>query len=384
MHVLMIGLDASLLGDPHSHAVQRHLEYARRIGTLTTITYNPAGQPKTVCRFAENFTVHPTNTRPALFPWAAYRLAARLQRQRPADLVTTQDPFACGLVGLLLKWRFGLPLNVQSHSHFFDNPHWIAERPLRNRGLSALARLIVPRADTLRVLSEREKAICVRRGASPERIFVLTAPTDVASFAWPVPAERLAALRESLGIDPDAPVLLWVGIPAAFKHVELLLAAYRLVRAQRPAARLVMAGDFAARLDFARRAEAEGVIFPGRVDYADLPAYYQLASVYVHSSRYEGVARVLMEALAAATPVVATDHLGAAEVVRHGESGLLTDHSPEALSEAVIALLDDPARARAMGAAGQRDVLERFDYERQLERVVETYRATLRIAGRAV
>ena len=42
MHVLMISLDASLLGDPHGNTVQRHLEYARRIGDLSIVTYNPA------------------------------------------------------------------------------------------------------------------------------------------------------------------------------------------------------------------------------------------------------------------------------------------------------------------------------------------------------
>jgi glycosyltransferase involved in cell wall biosynthesis len=384
MHVLMISLDYSLLGDPHGNTVARHLEYARRIGTLTIVTYNPASQPKAPRQFADNLAVYPVNTRPALFPWAAYRLAARLHRQRPADLVTTQDPFACGLVGLLLKWRCGLPLNVQSHSHFFENPHWLAERPLRNRLLYALAHFIVPRADTVRVLSGREKAIYVRHGVAPERIFVLTVPTPVAAFAQPVGEARLAELRAALGLAPDAPVLLWVGFPAAFKHVELLLAAYRLVRAQRPAARLVLAGDFRTRPEFVRQAQVAGAIFAGRVEHTDLPVYYQLASVYVHSSRYEGVARVLIEALASGTPVVSTDHLGAAEVVRHGESGLLTEHTPEALAGAIITLLDDPERARAMGAAGQRDVLVRFDYERGLDAIAETYRATLRLAGRGI
>lgn len=383
MHVLMISLDHSLLGDPHGNTLQRHLEYARRIGTVTVVAYNPRSQSKASQQLAENLAVYPTNTRPALFPWSAYRLAARIHRQHPADVVTTQDPFACGLVGLLLKWRFGLPLNVQSHSHFFDNPYWIAERPLRNRLLNVLGRFVIPRADTVRVLSEREKALCVRYGQSPERIMVLTVPTPVAAFAQPVGAARLAELRAMLGVAPDAPVLLWVGFPAASKHVELLLAAYQRVRAQHPAARLVLVGDFHTRPDFVRQAGAAGVIFAGRVDHADLPAYYQLASVYVHSSRYEGVARVLIEALAAGTPVVSTDHLGAAEVVRHGESGLLTGHTPEALAEAIIALLNDPERARAMGVAGQRDVLVRFDYERGLDAVAETYRATVRLAGRA-
>lgn len=384
MHLLMLGLDSSLLGDPHGNTVARHIEYAERIGQLSVIVYTHASDPKTVTRLSEQLIVYPTNVRtPYLFPWAAYRLGVRIHRRQPADLITTQDPFATGLIGLWLKWRLRIPLNVQSHSHFFKNPDWVAEHPLRNRALQAIGKFVVRRADTLRVLSEREKAICVRLGVAPRRIIVLTAPTDVGSFAPPVAPERIAELRRELGITPDAPVLLWVGLPTRAKNVELLLEAYRAIRAARPRARLVMAGDFNGRPDFAQRAQSEGVILPGRVDYASLPAYYQLAAIYVHSSRYEGVPRVLIEALAAGTPVVATDHLGASEVVRPGETGLLTPHTPDALAEAVIALLDDPARAAAMGAAGQRDVLERFDYERQLDRVVETYRETLRIAGRS-
>jgi glycosyltransferase involved in cell wall biosynthesis len=314
-----------------------------------------------------------------LFPWVAYRLAARLVREQSVDVVTTQDPFATGLVGVLLKWRFGVALDVQSHSHFFENPDWIAERPLRNRFLYRLAGWIIKRADTNRVLSEREKAIYVKRGVPADRIAVLTTPTHVDVFVPPRPTADLAALRESLGITADAPVLVWVGFPAEFKHIDLLLEAYQRVKAARPAARLVMVGNFATRPDFVRRATAAGVIFAGRVDHDDLPLYYQVADVYLHSSRYEGVPKVLIEALAAGTPVVSTDHLGADVVVWNGETGLLTDHTPEALAAAAIMLIDDPARARAMGAAGQQDVVERFDYERQLDRIVESFRVTLRV-----
>lgn len=383
MHVLMISLDPSMLGDQHGNTVQRHLDYARRIGELSVLTYNPAADPKPALRVTDFFTVYPTNTRPLLFPWVAYRAAARIHRQRPVDVVSTQDPFSTGLVGLWLKWRYGLPLDVQNHSHFFENPDWIAERPLRNRVLYAIAQRVITRADTNRVLTGREKAIYVRRGVPAERIAVLPTPTRVEYFADRVPPARLTGLRTSLGIAPDAPVVLWVGFPAAVKNVDLLLAAYARVRAQRPEVRLVMAGDFAGRPDFVRRAAAESVVFAGRVDHDDLPAYYQMAALYAHSSHYEGFGKVLVEALAAGTPVVATRSDGPDAIIRAGKTGMLTDHTPEALSAAMITLLDDPDRARAMGAAGQRDVLAAFDYERQLDRVVESFRVTQRVAGKS-
>lgn len=383
MHLLMISLDSSLLGDPHGNTVTRHIAYAERVGQISVIVYNPASSAKPVTRLSDRLVVNPTNVRtPYFFPWAAYRLGVRIHRQQRADLITTQDPFATGLIGLWLKWRLRIPLNTQNHSTFFNNHAWIAERPLRNRALHAIGKFVVKRADTHRVLTEGEKQHYLAMGIPSERVIVLPTPTDVALFAVAQPPERIAALRDSLSLAPNAPVILWVGLPARVKHVELLLDTYRHVKQAHPAARLVMAGDFSGRPDFARAAQAGGVIFPGRVAHDDLPAYYQMASVYAHSSRYEGFGKVLVEALAAGTPVVSTDGDGPRDIIRDGETGLLTAHTSGALAAAIAALLDDPERAQAMGAAGQADVLARFEYARQLDAIAETFEHALRVAGR--
>lgn len=376
MHVLMIGLDFSLLGDPHGDTVQRHLEYARRIGSISTVVYNPAAQPKLVQHFAENYTVYPTNTYPLLFPWAAYRTAAYIHRKHPVDVVTTQDPFACGLVGLLLKWRFGLPLNMQSHSTFFTNPDWIREHPIRNRLLRGLGKFLVRRADTHRVLTDYEKNVYRSLGIAEERLFVVSVPVPLDPFARPVPDEQRAAIRRNLHIEPDAPLAIWVGLPVAFKHIDLLLDAFDLVHADLPAARLVMVGDFTNYPSYKQRANPDVIYFAGRIPHEHLPAYYAAADIYTHSSRYEGVPRVLIEALAAGKPVVSTRHIGSSAVVQDGKTGLLCDHTPRALADAILALLRNPERAREMGQAGREDVLTRFDSERLISAIVDTYRQT--------
>lgn len=382
MRVMMISLDSSLLGDPHGNTVQRHIAYADRIGTLAIVVYNPPKPHRSPQTFSGSLTVYPTNTRPITYPLAAYRAAARLQRAEPFDLVTTQDPFATGITGLLLKWRFGLPLDVQNHSSFFNNPDWMAERPLRNRALHLLGRLVVRRADTHRVLTEGEKCHYLAMGIPTERIAVQHTPTDVRKFAMPVPPERTAALRDALNIPPGAPVLLWVGMPAEVKNIPLLLAAFTQVQHEMPETRLILAGDFSGRPDLAPALQAPHIITPGRVDHDDLPAYYALADCYVHSSRYEGFGKVLAEALAAGTPVVATSGDGPRAIVKDGQTGLLTEHTAEALAAAILALLRDPARRVAMGAAGRADVLERFDYDRQLDAIVTTFQRTLDVTGK--
>ena len=381
MHVLMISLDNSLLGNPHGNTVQRHIEYARRIGALSIVVYNPSARARRVTRLSDRLIVYPANVpAPLGYPVAAFRRAARVHRERPADVVTTQDPFSTGLVGLTLKWRFGLPLDVQNHGSFFDNRDWIRERPLRNRALHALGKFVVRRADTNRVLTEGEQRHYLGLGIPAERVTVLPTPTHVDMFAAPVPGADLAALRARLDLAPENPVALWVGLPGPVKHIELLLDAFARAHAALPAARLVLVGDFSGRPALAARAEREYVRLAGRVAHEDLPPYYALADVYAHSSRHEGFGKVLVEALAAGTPVAATRSDGAEAIVRHGETGLLADHTPASLGDAILVLLRDPARARAMGAAGRADVLARFDYERQLDAIAATFRRTLELA----
>lgn len=380
MHVLMISLDASLLGEQHGNTVQRHLEYANRLGRLSIVAYNHYAEPKTVQHVADHFTVYPTNTLPVQFPWRAYRIARQIMRQHPVDMVTTQEPFATGLVGWLLKKRFGLPLDMQNHSSFFNNPLWIAERPLRNRLLHWLGKRLIHAADTHRVVNDHEKQQYLAMNIPDERVVVLPSPTHVELFTIPLAPEATRAQRAALGIAPDAPVILWVGQPVAFKRVDRLLDAFILVRQELPAARLVMVGDFSNRPQFVKRAAAEDVIFPGRVAHDDLPLYYQLGTVYAHSSHYEGFGRVLVEALASGIPVVATRAGGPSAIVRHETTGLLVEHTPEALADALLDLMRDPVRARVMGQAGQHDMIDRFDYHRQLDAIVASFQHTVEVA----
>lgn len=86
--------------------------------------------------------------------------------------------------------------------------------------------------------------------------------------------------------------------------------------------------------------------------------YYQLADVFVLPSRTEGSPRVLVEAMAFGLPVVATNVTGTAELVRHGENGLLVPpNKPEALAEALLTLLTKPSLREEMGAKGHERAL---------------------------
>jgi glycosyltransferase involved in cell wall biosynthesis len=388
LHVLMIALGDQVLTGEGGDTRQRHLEYAGRVAHLHMVVYSPRASDFQQTALGDHLTVYPTRsaTRPG-FILDAYRLGAEVCRAHPIDLITTQDPFTTGLPGVWLKRRFSVPLDVQNHSDFFDNRDWIAEHPLRNGFFNRLGKWVIRRGDTHRVLNRAERDKVLRMGIPAERVIVLATPTRLDRFSPDGPPGEAESLRAALELPSDAPILLWVGRPVRFKRVPLLVEAFAAVRAAHPTARLFLVGDFSDRPDVRAQVErlglSQAVRFAGSVPHETLPAYYRLADVYVHSSVYEGLGKVMIEAAASGLPVVSTRTAGAAEIVLDGQTGLLCQPENAAdLAEKVVTLLDDPQRAAALGAAGRAYVLGKFDHAANLGAVIDTWRRTAALGGR--
>jgi glycosyltransferase involved in cell wall biosynthesis len=142
-------------------------------------------------------------------------------------------------------------------------------------------------------------------------------------------------------------------------------------------ASLLVAGDGPAREQLAARL-GDLATFLGAVPYEDIPAVYHAMDAFVLPSHTEGLPRVVLEAQATATPVIATRVGGVPEVVDDGETGLLVDsHDPAGLADAIDRLATSPAERTELGDAG-RSAVERsyawgalYDrYERFLKEVV--------------
>ncbi|MEP7293918.1 MAG: glycosyltransferase [Chloroflexota bacterium] len=384
-HVLMISLDSALVSQPEGDSRRRHLAYAERIGRLTIVVYTAPGAGEAV-HASPHLTILPTNSRYKLtFAVDAFRLASQCTA---ADLITTQDPFLTGWVGVWLRRRLRVPLLVQNHSYFFGNAAWRAEKPLRNALLSRLAQFVVRRADMYRTVNRKERDNYVAGGGSPERAVALPLGTASARFAQPVVQSALDSLRAQLGLLPAHKIVLWVGYPVAFKRVSLLFRVFQRVVAAEPDARLVLIGDMTRSPQDLRALAREAsindcVIMHGPVAHDDLPLYYALGNVYVHTSAYEGVPRVLFEASAAGLPLVAMSAVGVDEVVEDGVNGFLVpDSDIDGMAERILLLLRNPAQAREMGTAARRIAFERYDAERYADAWVGVWQRAVALGMR--
>ncbi len=158
--------------------------------------------------------------------------------------------------------------------------------------------------------------------------------------------------------------VVFVGRLDPVKGVPLLLEAFAKIRARHPGARLTVAGDGRSKERLMARARDLGleVAFPGYLDEGQVAALLASADMLVLPSFAEGLPVVLMEALAAAVPVIATQIAGVPELVENGVSGLIVPPGDEeALAEAIDRLLADPALRARMGQAGRAKVCAEHD-----------------------
>lgn len=188
-----------------------------------------------------------------------------------------------------------------------------------------------------------------------------------------------AAARDERAEATAPGYLLFVGRLRIRKGVEVLLEALRAV----PGARLLIAGDGEHREALERRAAELGlgpaVLFLGRCDASRVRGLLSGASALVVPSTYEGMPLVVLEAMEAGLPVVASRVSGIPEVVEDGRTGwLVPPEDPEALAAALAEALESPGEARRRGGEGRRRVDERF----RPAVAAETWHAAVRKTGR--
>lgn len=174
--------------------------------------------------------------------------------------------------------------------------------------------------------------------------------------------------------------ILFVGRLEKRKGLTHLIDAFAAVQQELADARLIVVGayDELDKIPFALQARRLGlqVHFVGRVPYQDLPCYYRSADVFcAPSTGMESFGIVLLEAMAAGVPIVASDIDGYRNVMDDGLQGVLVKpEDPAELAAALVSLLRDPARRSAMGARG-REKVQRYSWRVVAARVLEYYAA---------
>lgn len=293
----------------------------------------------------------------------ALRLARWFRAER-IELVHAQD-FYSTLLGVPAAKLAGVPVVVSR----LDLVHWHG----RARHLALAAATHAADAVVANCVAVRD--LVVHRERVPaERVAVIRNGLDIARFD----ALRSGPLSAPLPETGAAPVVALVAnMRHEVKRQEDFLAALARVRRGVPDVKAFLVGEGARRPQLERVAGElglrEGVFFLG--GRPDVPAVLARATLGVLCSRQEGLSNAVMEGMAAGLPMVVTDAGGNAELVRDGAHGyVVPPERPEALAQAMLRLLADPARGRRMGQAARRFVETELTLERMIEEHDRLYR----------
>ena len=300
-------------------------------------------------------------------PWTVWRA---LRRLRPDVVHTHSTPTLLhvgplGAIGLL-------PPTV--HTFHYGN------YPLDNAREMRAERLLAGRMSALVAVSNVQKEALVRyHGLKPERITTIV--NGVAENPYLADSAVRARLRAEFGFAAGDVVVGCVAVLTRQKGIPHLLASAARIKALRPAVRFLVAGGGPLEADLRAQAAAMGlagtVVFTGwRQDNLQI---LTALDVFVMASLWEAMPLALLEAMAAHRPIVVTDVGENRRVVSDGACGRVVPAGDEdALTDAIMAQIDDPPAAAAMGDRAY----ERFAAEFRTDRMVRRYEEVYgRLAG---
>ena len=288
-----------------------------------------------------------------------------------------------GTVGRLAARICGVPLIVHTyHGHVFHSYFGRA----RTRVFLTIERALGLATHRIVVVGDGQRDEIASYGVAPlSKIESIRLGLELSPFLRADTAR--GALRRELGIEGSTPLVGIVARLVPIKAHEVFLEAAVRIRAALPAVRFLVIGDGERRHELETLAHklglADSLTFLGW--RRDMVGVYADLDVVALTSLNEGSPVALIEALAAARPVVSTAVGGVPEVVIHGETGLTVGVSDaSALADAVLALLRDPSLAATLGAAGRRHVYPRYDSSRLVNDVRNLYLRELAARGRAL
>lgn len=298
-----------------------------------------------------------------LFPFLSFRKALVLHRARRFDLIWALLANQAGFGALFFKLTHpSIPYVLE-----LQDGNSLAQIRIRRpllRLIWPLYRAVYLRADAVKAISRFIETLAREIGYKGT-LELIPNGVDASAFAEPVPQEQLNALKARYDKRMGDVFLFTASRLVLSRGVEDIIRALPHLPL---AVKLLIAGDGEDREKLERIAKDAGVegrtIFAGQVEHSDLPAYFQIADIFVRPSLIEGMGSAFIEAFAAGIPVVATPVGGIPDFLTDGETGVFCRvHDPESIAEAVRRYLEDPALVAHVVAEEKQLAAERYEWD---------------------
>ena len=331
-------------------ASDRDHPYATVENNLTVLRLRSIHNPM---RVGQRFSLYPRR-----------KILRSLHKFQP-DIIHTHEPLQMGLLSLEYAHRFHIPILLSIHQLPWFVSAYLPEiygiRHIAETALWIYARWLLRRFTTLVTPTQTiTKIITNMTGIKSQTI---SYGINLQTFHPRLSLDDETALRNKHGLPQKVPVILHVGRLDTDKSVDRVIqaAAHAMLDTD---AHLLMIGDGRQKVSLMKLCKSLGVKsrchFPGYISIEEgLPEIYRLASLFVTASEIETQGIVLLEAAASGLPIVAVRATCIPEIVHDGVNGYLTESNDTiALGTAIKSLLTNPEKAKKMGQAGHKLVIE--------------------------
>lgn len=316
-----------------------------------------------------------------LLDWKALQAIRRAIADYRPDLVHTHSSKA-GILGRLAAHQLGIPAVHTIHGASFH----FGQNPLLHRAYRWSERKAARWCDHLITVCDAMIDQYVAAGIAPrEKFTTIYSGMDVDTFLSP--SRSPSEVRAELDIGPTDIVVGKVARLFHLKGHNYLIEAAAEVAEKVPNVRFLLVGDGILRDQYQARIAELGLTeyfrFAGLVAPEVVNEYLHAMDVVVHTSDWEGLARVIPQGLLAGKPVISFAIDGAPEVCINEETGLLVEHrNVPQLSDAILRLAQDRDLQRKLGDTGRRRFTEQFRHEHMTGRIREIYQQVLEGRGR--
>lgn len=298
----------------------------------------------------------------------------RLIHQNKYDLVHVHSSKA-GFLGRVAAKINRVPTVYTPNGFYFLD----ASHPVKEKFFLSLEKIAGRLTDKLIAVSDGEARQAITRGViSPQKLVIIPNAINFREFEPDLDAKHNT--RSRLGISPDSPIVGTVSRFIPQKNPFALVRSFAHIHQALPNVHFVWCGEGDMRSDTEQLAEnlgiASAISFLGYQD--NIKDIMNTFDVFMLASVFEGLPYTILEAMALALPVVATDVIGSQDIVKDGETGFLVKCSPSQpydLAESVIVLLKNETIRTRFGIQGRQIVKNKFGIEQMTKHTEDLYLA---------
>jgi glycosyltransferase involved in cell wall biosynthesis len=366
--ILMISMDTGLLkASGAGDVVDRHKEYAKSLHRLDIIVFGKVSRDYN--RISENCEVYGVGKNIFSF-FKAKNRAKKLIDKYGYDLIDTQDPHLTGMLGMCLKKKFKIKLEIHFHGDFWQNKIWLKES-WKNKIYSIFQNKVVKVADAIRVVNPKIKEKLVNDGIASDKIEVINTPVNEAEFVKEI---DIADINKIINKYNNKKILFFVGRLVPAKNLSFLLEAIKILSKKRDDFVLLIAGqgEKQGRLEnFINNNNLENIAFlVGPKTHQELPSYFKAAYLHILLSTNESFGKTIIEAGMVSKATIASRTLGASTIISNNKNGWLVDiNDLEDTIDKINGLLNSSEKVSQAGEQARLDFIEQYGQSKTFVRV---------------